>query len=257
MSPTNQISITDLPITPIDNTSPIPLYYQVEADLRTLLTSNYVNAGDLIPTEHELAEAYGVGRHTIRTALARLVNDNLITRKAGFGTIVNTRSEQRTFSLNRSFTRQMIEMGLTPRSIILGKEIRTVHPNDPKPLQSKLDSQCLVLDRLRFGNDHPIGIQRAYVVLDRCPDVANWDFSEISLYDVLANNYRLVITEIRHAVSATVSDKRQSELLLIEPRSPLLKVNTSAFLENHELIEFSTSFYRADKYEYVTTHTSS
>ena len=89
----HQIHIYDLKINPIDTRSPIPLYYQVEADLRTLLNSEMVAPGDLLPTEHDLAEAYGVGRHTIRTALSRLVNDHLIVRKAGHGTIVQGRED--------------------------------------------------------------------------------------------------------------------------------------------------------------------
>jgi len=69
-----QLSLKDLPITPVDPHSPLPLYYQIENDLRALLQAGYLNAGDLLPPELELARAYGVGRHTIRTSLARLAS---------------------------------------------------------------------------------------------------------------------------------------------------------------------------------------
>ena len=252
----HQITLSDLHIRPIDTASPIPLYYQVEADLRTLLNSEIVSPGDLLPTEHELAEAYGVGRHTIRTALSRLVNDNLIVRKAGHGTVVKGREDRRQFSLARSFTHQMAAMGLQARSVVLRSETRSIQTGDPRALSNKIGVPCLILERLRLGNDEPIGLQYTFVVLEHCPGLEKTDFANHSLYEVLSNEYHLVITEIAHTISAITADKDQAKRLQVEPHAPLLVVNTSAFLENGEIIESSVTCYRADKYEYTITQTS-
>lgn len=251
-----QLTVEQLPLTVVNTKSPVPLYYQVEADLRTLLDSEHVSPGDLLPPENELAEAYRVGRHTIRTALGRLVDDRLIVRKAGHGTVVQTREKPYQFSLARSFTRQMTDMGLHPHSTVLHNETRTILPTDPDILHSKLGMPCLLLDRLRFGGEEAIGIQHTYVILEHCPNLGETDFNDNSLYDVLMNQYHLNITEIIHTVSAVTADKRQAELLRVQLGAPLLVVKTAASLENHELIEHSLSYYRADKYEYTTTHTS-
>jgi GntR family transcriptional regulator len=254
----HQITIDELQITPVDTRSPVPLYYQVEADLRALLNSQNIGVGDLLPAEHELAEAYGVGRHTIRTALGRLVNDNLISRKAGHGTVVKGQEHRRHFSLARSFTHQMKEMGLQSRSVVLSSETRNIHAGDPHPLGSKkLNSPVLILDRLRLGNGEPIGLQRSFVILERCAGLEHVDFSSHSLYEVLSSQYHLVITEITHTFNATTADKRQADLLRVDQGAPLLVVNTTACLGDGEIIEFSIGYYRADKYEYTITQTSS
>jgi hypothetical protein len=39
------MKIKDLPITPVDPLSPIPLYYQIEADLKQLIRSEKLPAG--------------------------------------------------------------------------------------------------------------------------------------------------------------------------------------------------------------------
>jgi GntR family transcriptional regulator len=251
-----QLTLHEFPITPVNANSPIPLYYQVEADLRSLLRSPVVTTGDLLPTELELAEAYGVGRHTIRTALGRLVSDHLITRKAGHGTVVSASKDRRHFSLAQSFSRQMEEMGLVPRSVVLEKHVSAVGPNDALPLQTLLGAPCLRLTRLRYGSDEPIALQHAVILTTHCPGLERRDFARESLYDVLNHHYRLVITDITHTVSATTADKRQAELLRVAVRAPLLRVTTTAFLESGELIELSVAEYRADKYEYTTTHSS-
>jgi GntR family transcriptional regulator len=251
--PARQLKLSDLPLTAIDTNSPIPLYFQVEADMRRLLDSSYVLPGDLLPTEHDLAQAYGVGRHTIRTALARLVGDNLIVRKAGHGTVVRGRDDRRQFSLARSFTRQMVEMGVQPHSRVLLKSETTILRNFPKPLAGRIGAVCLRLNRLRYGGDEPIGLQESYILMERCPNLWDHDFATQSLYEILAHEYHLTISEITHTITATTADRKQADLLAVDVGAPLLVVNTTAFLDDHELIEFSISHYRADKYEYTTT----
>lgn len=251
-----QIHLPDLPIVPVNPASPIPLYYQVEADLRALLKSPHVHSGDLLPTEIELAQAYGVGRHTIRTALGRLAADQLISRKAGHGTIINTPRDQRQFSLARSFTRQMIELGLQPRSVTLHQTDATVQPTDPHALAARVGAPCLHLHRLRFGGDEPIGLQYSLIVTEHCPGLGQRRFEGESLYHTLSHEYHLTITEIKHSITAVSADRKKADLLHVELRAPLLMVHTSAYLASGEIIEFSTSYYRAERYEYTTTHTS-
>ena len=83
-----QLYVSDLSIKPIDPDSPIPLYHQIEVDLRRLVDDDELSPGNLIPPELELSRAYGVGRHTMRTALSRLADDDLIARYSGRGTFV-------------------------------------------------------------------------------------------------------------------------------------------------------------------------
>lgn len=250
-----QLQVSDLPISPVDPSSPIPLYFQVEADLRSLLKSGQIASGDLLPTEIELSQAYRVGRHTIRTALGRLAAENLISRKAGHGTVVNSPRDHRQFSLARSFTRQMIALGLEPRSKTLHQAPATVQTSDPRALSGKIGAPCLHLHRLRFGGDEPIGLQYSIIITEHCPTLGQHSFERESLYHVLSHDYQLTISEIKHTVSAINADRKKADLLQVEPRTALLVVNTWAYLDTGEIIEFSVSYYRADKYEYTTTLT--
>jgi GntR family transcriptional regulator len=252
----NQITIKDLQPTPVDTQSPVPLYYQVEADLRALMGSDLVAVGDLLPTELELAKAYKVGRHTIRTALSRLVNDDLIVRKAGHGTVVKGRVDRRLFSLTRSFTSQMAEMGLQARSKVLGAASAVLGDDSPPELRGKIGAPYFDLSRLRFGGAEPVGLQHSFVITELCPDLQKFDFNVRSLYDVLSTHYQLVIARITHTISAVVAAREQAKWLQVAAGDPLLLVKTCAYLENAQIIEFTISHYRADKYEYRTTHTN-
>ncbi len=75
-----------LPYSSIDQHSPVPLYHQIYLDLRQMIQRELIPPGGILPPEMEICQAYGVGRQTVRQAIARLVDDDLVERFAGRGT---------------------------------------------------------------------------------------------------------------------------------------------------------------------------
>ena len=72
----------------LDPTSPIPLYHQLEIHLLNRVRRGEFMPGDRIPTEHEICDAYGVSRTTVRQALAELAATGVILRAPRRGSIV-------------------------------------------------------------------------------------------------------------------------------------------------------------------------
>lgn len=248
-----QFPLEALKITPVDENSTIPLYQQVRIDLMGMLQSGKLTPGDMLPPENDLARAYQVSRQTVRQAIGLMATQNLLERTAGRGTTVIATQDHRTFYLDQSFAQQIIQMGLAPRSEVLRKKITMIDSSAPVSLHSKKGSQALDLIRLRFGDEDPIGVQYTTVVTDLCPDLQKWEFKQESLYDLLINHYKLPIVRIDHSISAIVADDWHKNLLKIREFAPLLLVKTTAYMENNEPIESSTSYYRADKYEFSMT----
>lgn len=249
-----EVQIADLNIRPADPQGAVPLYYQIEENLRGLIETGRLPAGAMIPPEMELCRAYGVGRQTMRQAISSLVDDGLVERFPGRGTFVKHRDDRTSFYLDRSFTQQMVEMGYSPRSQVLGLEVGAVTEKDPEPLRKKIGAPCLRLSRLRFGDDQPISLQETIILTELCPGIQRFDFERESLYEILAREYNLRIDQIHHAVSAVAATPKTADLLKVPLAVPLLRVKTTAYLDGERVIEASSSFYRADKYEYSTTH---
>src|SRR5688572_20201759 len=125
---------TELPVQPANPASPVPLYHQIEMDLQRLMASGFLLPDDVLPPEISLAHAYGVGRHTMRMALARLTTTGWIARQAGRGTFVRPRAEPLPFYLDASFTRQMEHMGLTPHSQVIHAATGVINEHAPSAL---------------------------------------------------------------------------------------------------------------------------
>jgi GntR family transcriptional regulator len=65
-----------------------PLYLQVVRALKDEIVSGVHPVGSQLPTEEELCERFSVSRYTVREALRRLREDNLVSSRQGAGTVV-------------------------------------------------------------------------------------------------------------------------------------------------------------------------
>jgi GntR family transcriptional regulator len=148
----------------------------------------------------------------------------------------------------------MAELGRRAHSRVLFAEPGAVTRADPAPLRGRRGAPCFRLTRLRLGDDEPVGVQHTTVLTGRCPGVERHDFAHASLYAVLATEHALVVREIEHTVGAAVADDAHARLLGVAAGDPLLVVHTTALLARREILEYTTSHYRADRYEYTTRH---
>ncbi|WP_428642950.1 FadR/GntR family transcriptional regulator [Roseibium sp.] len=73
---------------------------QIAADIMQKIADGELVPGDTLPTEHGLAETFGVSRNVVREAIARLRSDGAIETRQGRGTVVRPVSERETFRVD-------------------------------------------------------------------------------------------------------------------------------------------------------------
>ena len=244
-----------LPYAIVDPHSPVPLYHQIYLDLHQMIQQGTILPGEMLPPELDICQAYNVGRQTVRQAIARLVDEDLVERFAGKGTFVRAVQDIKQFYLDRSFSQQMREMGKQPKSRVIRVEVTGVNSDKIPALIKHKGKDCLILERLRTGDGDPICHQTSTILLEQCPGLEQEDFNKTSLYEVLARRYQILINRIDHVVRAVAADEYRAELLGVGKDTPLLFVGTTAYSENGGIVEYSSSYYRADCYEYSTTQT--
>lgn len=72
----------------------LPLYKQIQQDIRRLISTGVLREGDRVPSEKELAERYRVSQITSKNALIGLMEEGLLVRIQGKGTFVLNRPEE-------------------------------------------------------------------------------------------------------------------------------------------------------------------
>ncbi len=80
----------------LDSNDPMPRYYQLYVSLRSRMEAGEFVPKDLLPTEKELGEEYGVSRITVIKALDMLELEGYIERQQGRGTFVVEKAENNT-----------------------------------------------------------------------------------------------------------------------------------------------------------------
>ncbi len=63
---------------PLDKSHPLPIYYQLKELLREKIVAGEWQPGEMIPSERELSERYGISRMTARQALKELTTEGLL-----------------------------------------------------------------------------------------------------------------------------------------------------------------------------------
>ena len=141
-----------------------PLYDQLVDILSEKIEYEY-RPGDLMPSERELSERYGLSRTTVRLALQELERLGLVVRQHGRGTFVADRSARTTNLLQAySFTDQMIEMGRVPETTILEFSEHEADAKMAECMQIRPGDRIFKLKRLRSADGMPMMVERSYLL---------------------------------------------------------------------------------------------
>lgn len=87
-------------------------YNYLIGELRKRIFSGALKAGERLPSERQLSEAFGYSRVTVRSALRQLENEGLIARRHGKGTFVRSAEERAEKTVEETLT-----LSETPRRI--------------------------------------------------------------------------------------------------------------------------------------------
>jgi GntR family transcriptional regulator len=237
------------PYRPALKNSLVPMHYQVEQDMRERITSGVWQAGQMLPAEMELCTLYGVSRTTLRQAISALVDEGLILRERGRGSFIRSSMVTAGPRGLTSFTGELAILGMKAGSRLLSRRVIGASAELARRLRVEEDTPLIVLKRVRYANEDPIGIQEAHLPLARFPELEQLDMTNISLYRYLEEHYRVVVAEaeeIFRAISITGEDAR---ILQVPDGQSGFGVERLTFNGTNEPFEFVTSVLRGDRYQ--------
>ena len=204
----------------------------------------------MLPSEHELIEAFSVSRYVARQALAELEREGLIVSRRGVGTFVNARRYTKQLSILGSFTRSLSSVSdqaevtvvgcreLVPDAYIL--EALGLPPNVP----------TVVVERLGSIDGEPIAITKAHFPVEIGRIFLNRDLINISLYKLLKDHFDLEPFRAEWLLSVTPAPTEQAHLLGVRDASPLICNRGTTFTVKDQPIEHSELCYRSDRIEF-------
>ena len=224
---------------------------QRETRERVLDLVESLNVGDSIPSERHLAGDLGVSRLTVRAALDELVREGYLLRRRGAGTFVAEPKVSKGMGIS-SFSEDMRQRGLTPGSRTLELQVVPAGARLGRILHVSPAEPVVVAKRLGLADGEPMAIELLHVREALLPGLTAVDLEEDSFYDLLAQRYGIEIIGGEQTVEPTVTDEEESATLGVPLHSPALLFERVTRSPAGEIVEFTVSIYRGDRYRIVS-----
>ena len=224
---------------------------QRETRERVLDLIENLEVGDSIPSERQLSGQLGVSRLTVRAALDELVREGYLMRRRGAGTFVAEPQVAKGMGIS-SFSEDMRGRGLTPGSRTLELQVVPAGARLGRILHVSPAEPVIVAKRLRLADGEPMAIELLHVRESLLPGLTAVDLEEDSFYDLLGGRYGIEIVGGEQTVEPTVTDEEESETLGVPLHSPALLFERVTRSPNGEVVEFTISIYRGDRYRIVS-----
>ena len=225
------------------------LYLQVIDKIKKDIDEGLYKEKEKLPSEFHLAKNLGVSRATLREALRILEEENVVIRRHGVGTFVNSRPlftsgiEQ----LN-SVTDMILQAGMKPGTIFLSSSIESPTEDDLKRFELSEPEDILVIERVRTANSDPV-----IYCIDKIPNqllTSNFSHDQESLFDYLNKKAGRHITyAVTHIEPLGYHDKI-SPILDCQPETALLVLKQTHFDEDDNAVLYSVNYFKADKFDF-------
>ena len=232
--------------------SPLPRYFQLKEIMRERIRSGEWKPGELIPSERELSEKYGISRMTARQAITELVNEGLFYREQGKGTFVSQRKITQQLIHLTGFTEDIRARGQRPGTKVLSA---TMHPADEETaekLHINPGTPIFRLQRLRLADDEPLAIELSQISFKGCEGLLKEDLENNSLYRLLEAKYGLALMEADQELEAGLTGSEEAQLLKISVASPVLFTRRITYTDRNQPIEYAKAVYCGNKYTFYT-----
>ena len=226
----------------------IPQHRRLYEVLRKHILDGVYREGDLLPSENELCQLYGMTRPTVRQALSTLANDGFIRKHQGKGSIVH-HLPAAIGILSVSGTTSAVGDRNLKTKIIKGPGLIQWPQNFMFPLSElENESGCIYMERLRLLDDVAIFYDISYIGNINLPRITARQFENRSLFQILRDHYHVEIKGGEQRIKAIPANARISRFLKLEKNQPVLHLERKMETNIPGLFVYSSIFCNTEKY---------
>lgn len=220
----------------------IPQYKVLYEAIRKQIINGTYGQGDLLPSENQLCTQFGITRPTVRHALDALLNDGMIRKHHGKGSIVCGPPNGIGILSISGTTSALGKHNLQTK--VLSKPTIIKWPEEFMfPLNDEIKSAgCIFLERLRLVNDTPIFYDLSYIPNINLPHFCSRKFDNHSLFDTLRKSYQVEIKSGEQRIRAIQADEKISRFLKIHEGQAVLHMQRK-LITNRMGFYFFSSIY--------------
>lgn len=194
-------------------------------------------------------DTFNVSRTTIRQAISLLVQEGLLEKRQGKGTIVLPMKLISNLGRLRGFAEEVMDRGMVPRSLLIRSELMPMLHYEKSMLQVPEHESVLLIERVRYANDIPIALERSCWPEKIGRILLQNDLNSANFYEVLESN-NIYLKQAKEKISAINATVNEADHLGIRAGEALLEMTRLSYGLDGQPIEFTKTKYRSDQYSY-------
>jgi GntR family transcriptional regulator, phosphonate transport system regulatory protein len=223
------------------------LWLRIADELERNILDRTYTSGERLPGEVDMARRFGVGRHTVRRALAELIERGLVRTETG-GTYVQVRLTY-PISARTRFSEIVEQAGLAPEGRLMAHRREPASREIAARLDMADDELVIRLEILRTADGVPISFATSYVPAASMPEAARVFARLRSMTKTLAH---FGITDYRRrktSIQGALADPIQAEHLGLLPGRPVLIIDSVDVARNGRPVLTTNACRPADRVE--------
>jgi len=234
--------------THLERHDPRPLHVQISDRLRELILTGTWPPHHRLPPEHELADALGVARGTLKRGLRTLVAEGMLVQVQGRGTFVTSGALGRTVEHDRLSLADTLRMqGLSSSTVVRRHEVVRATKHVAELLRVPQRSVVTRLARVRLADDVPVAYFVNHLRTDLCPDFTDAQLRRESLYALIEEACGAKVAAGRRTLEARAADADVAELLETRVGTPLQFFEQVTYLDDGRPVEVTEAWIRSDR----------
>ncbi len=207
-----------------------PRYAQVVSAIKTKIGRGTYPAGSLLPSEHHLADEFGLSRPTIVKALSVLRQDGWIETQQGKGSFVRGRPALADAERTRPAhdVLELPEVELAGQLVQAG--VKLAPPHVLALLGLEQQARAFVRQRLLTDDGEPVELVSAWLPLELADgtDLASADLLGESIRAQLLARKKIRLDHAIEQITARHPTREEADLLQIARKAPVLSVIVTA-----------------------------
>lgn len=210
--------------------------------------------GDRLPTEAALAARFGVNRHTVRRALARLVEEGLVRTRRGAGAFVAAVPTEYPIGARVRFHRNLRAAGRLPSKRFDAVETRPATRAEARALDLPDGAAVHVAEGVSLADGVPVALFRSAFPAARLPGLPDALRRHASVTGALracgVSDYLRASTRI----SAVAADAAEAAALDLAPGAALIRAEAVNVLPEGLAVEHGVTHFAGERVTLTLDH---
>lgn len=224
-----------------------PIWRSIANTLQTEIEQELYRPGDKLPTEAELADRFGVNRHTVRQGLASLAEAGIVHARRGSGVFVAARPTDYALGQRVRFHQNVTASGRTPSRRITRLETRPASVAEAAALGLASGDVVHVIDGISLADGQPLAIFSSTFPAARLPELLTAMDAYNSVTAALATCGVTDYTRSETRLTAKLADGLQALALQIQAGAPILQSVALNVDAAGRPIEYGTTWFAGDR----------